>query len=408
MGSKPDLKRKYPDADDMDPDKSGDQPATDTTISGGSGSGSVPSEKPNNISPSDTLVPCTRNFTFKRLFNQYITNTPKTISVTKATSTANGRIDWNWFRIPIDDTRFYLTPRAQDYILTNGTEFKIESVSVELKQFTVFTDQVYATSAGEKFTQFPTANPFVFIYEDDNYYLPRRDVDAMEEWEIKSNTVFQAERSDCTLKRHVSVIPKGMSVDEEDLEIFNTNNWTIKDLQAPINITRKVDMPWVSIAENLYYDGTDNDTEPIAYRFPHINTIGSNNMYSSTVLSDVDTKARVRTILNEPDKIKPWEKAKQAMLVDGKPFGGPLKEFLIKPVPYSDIVNKPINYCIEFYATYTMNVSVRSSPMLYKTPRMYTPTTDSAGKGKMKHWAGHRNYGMGNVSTKKDNPDPKS
>ena len=178
----------------------------------------------------------------------------------------------------------------------------------------------------------------------------------MQEWEIKSNTVFQAERTDCTLKRHVSVIPKGMSVDAEDLEIFNTNNWTIKDLQAPINITRKVDMPWVSIAENLFYDSTASDTASIAYRFPHINTVGSNNMYTNTVLSDVDTKERIRTVMQEPDKIKPWEKANQAMLVDGKPFGGPLKEFLIKPVPYSDIVNKPINYCIEFYATYTMNV----------------------------------------------------
>ena len=30
--------------------------------------------------------------------------------------------------------------------------------------------------------------------------------------------------------------------------------------------------------------------------------------------------------------------------------------------------NKPINYCIEFYATYSINISGKSEIMLYKTP----------------------------------------
>lgn len=49
---------------------------------------------------------------------------------------------------------------------------------------------------------------------------------------------------------------------------------------------------------------------------------------------------------------------KQQLLTDGKPFGEPLKEFLIKPVPYSDLLNNSILYTIEFYATYTTVISL--------------------------------------------------
>ena len=70
--------------------------------------------------------------------------------------------------MPVDDLRFYLTPRLVDYIICSGTGFKIKAVEVELKQFTVFTDHIMPTATGEKFTQFPTTNPFVFIYEDHN------------------------------------------------------------------------------------------------------------------------------------------------------------------------------------------------------------------------------------------------
>lgn len=59
-------------------------------------------------------------------------------------------------------------------------------MEVEIEQFMVFTDHIMSTAKEEKFTQFPTSDPFVFLYKDHNYYLPQRDVDKMEEWEILS------------------------------------------------------------------------------------------------------------------------------------------------------------------------------------------------------------------------------
>ncbi len=263
---------------------------------------------------------------------------------------------------------------------------------------------VHTTSSGEKFTQFPTVNPFVFCYEDHNLYLPRRDVDKMEEWEIKSNLTHQGERSDCTLKKFISRIPAKMQVDIEDLDLFQTNDWFIKNLKQPIAVEREVNMPWVAIQENLFYDhctkSGDQQTQK-AYRFPHISTL-ANGQYTKDVATpaQVDSKERIRHILQEPDDIKAWNDRLQSMLSDNKPFGHPLKEFLIKPVPYSDITNKPITYCIEFYATYSINVSVRSQVMLYKTPRMY-PAVIGGG-----HWAGGKAYGIGNVITKQKGTRP--
>lgn len=390
-------KRKYPTAEDIDPDTSGDQSGTDAGVSVGTNiAAGGPGDR---INPTDTNIPITEHFHFKRLFNQYITNAPKVVGLEKATSQKEGKILWNWTRIPVDDLRFYLTPRTTDLLIASGHEFKINKVAVTLKQFTVFTDAIHTTSTGEQFTQLPTPNPFVFIYEDTSYILPRRDVDEMAEWEIKSNLTHQANRSDCTLKRFVSKIPKGMEIDIEDLELFNTTNWTIRTLDSPINVTRNVDMPWVSIAENLRYenavDGVNNETH-YAHRFPHINTITSSKKYGNSI-SDPDKKENIRTF-KEPDKLKPWESGgiKQQLLVSGKPFGSPLAEFLIKPVPYTDIVNQPIPYCIEFYAVYEIDCSVRASPMLYKHPRSYVAVSG------MQHWAGKRLHGLGNVITKQD------
>ena len=326
-------KRKYPSTEDFDPDTSGDQTSG---FGGATGGGSSESDQPNNITTGDTYTPTSTGFTFKRLFNQYITNTPKTIAIDKATASKAGKIFWNWFRVPIDDLRFYLTPRTTDYIITSGTEFKINSVDVELKQFTVFTDQVYATSTGEKFTQFPTTNPFVFCYEDRGFHLLRRDYKEMQEWEIKTNATHQQERQSCTLKKFVTNIPVGMSVDEEDCELFNTNDWFIKDLKQPIKVHRKVNMPWCSIAGNLLREARSGDQKALPYRFPHISTLTNDGMYDINRLdTNVDAEAKIRQILQEPDNLKAWETPKQSMLLNDKPFGGPLKEFLIKPVPYS-------------------------------------------------------------------------
>ena len=225
----------------------------------------------------------------------------------------------------------------------------------------------------------------------------------MAEWQIKTNTTHQSERSHCTLERFVSKILKGLEIDMEDLELFNTTNWSIHDLSKPITVTRDVDMPWVSIAENLRYenavDGVTNETH-YAYRFPHINTITSTHKYGLTI-SDPDKKENIR-VFQEPDAVKPWAPGgiKQQLLVSGKPFGNSLAEFLIKPVPYSDIVNKPIPYCIEFYAVYEINCSVRASPMLYQHPRSYVPASG------MSHWAGKRLHGLGNVITKQGGTEP--
>ncbi len=117
-------KRKYPDADDMDVDKQGAQPADSSTGVGG-GTSTVGPAGGSHISPSDTYCPTNTGFTFKRMFNQYITNTPKTVGLDKSGATSPGYIYWNWFRVPIDDLRFYLTPRTTDYIINSGSEFKI-------------------------------------------------------------------------------------------------------------------------------------------------------------------------------------------------------------------------------------------------------------------------------------------
>lgn len=194
----------------------------------------------------------------------------------KADANNAGGIHWNWFSVPIDHLRFFLTPKTTNFIINSGSEFKINWVNVKLKQFTVFTDMVHTTSTGEKFTQFPTSNPFVFIYEDHGLILPRRDANAMEEWEIKSNLTHQGERSACTLKRFISRIPPKMEVDIEDLDLFQTNDWAIKDLKAPINVHRDVNMPWVAVQENLFYDHPHKlggERKQIAYRFPHISTL---------------------------------------------------------------------------------------------------------------------------------------
>ena len=384
-------KFEYPTAGDLDtnPDST---TAAGGQVTGGTGGGDV-SEKAHTISSTDTSVPTHSTMTFKRLFNQYITNTVKRPEIddpsvnTSGSGAKKGYIYWHWFRVPVDDLRFYLTPRTVDYIITSGTEFKINYVEVELKQFTVFTDHIMPTATGEKFTQFPTSNPFVFLYEDNNYYLPQRDVDKMEEWEIKSNFTYQDKREDCTLKEFVSALPAGMNTHIEDCNLLNTQDWSTHELQQPIQIKRNVNMPFVSVAGNLYYEAGAGDISPIQYQFPYINS-NSNNAWYSTGVNDPDSKGKEKLVMRRATNMKD-RSGKQQLLTDGKPFGEPLKEFLIKPVPYTDIMNNPILYSIEFYATYTINVTVRSSPMLYRTPRLY-PTSSL-------HWAGKRNYGMGNV-----------
>ena len=209
----------------------------------------------------------------------------------------------------------------------------------------------------------------------------------MEEWTIKSNHTYQDKREDCTLKEFVSYLPPGMLTDVNDCNLLNTQDWSIHDLKTPIQVKRAVDMPYISIANNLYREKVAGDIDPIQYMFPYINS-NSNNTWYTTGITDPDQKGKIKVAMRGAENMRD-RSGKQQLLTDGKPFGQPLKEFLIKPVPYTDIMNTPILYSIEFYATLTIHLSVRSSPMLWKTPRLY-PTSS-------KHWAGGRNYAMGNV-----------
>lgn len=118
----------YPTSSDKDTD-----PGTSTSNANDLSTPDV-TPKSLGISPDDTATPLIPNYTFKRLFNQYITNTikspevvPPSINAT-GTGTKSGNIYWHWFRIPIDDMRFFLTPRTTDLNINSNTEFKINYV----------------------------------------------------------------------------------------------------------------------------------------------------------------------------------------------------------------------------------------------------------------------------------------
>lgn len=201
-----------------------------------------------------------------------------------------------------------------------------------------------------------------------------------------------------------SKIPKGMCVDVEDLDLFNTDDWTIKHMEAPIEVKTKVNMPWCTVPQNLFYESKSGDKAPINYRFPHIQTLYATGTgtddYSEKVISNPDSKNNLTFFMQEPETYKDFENPKQSMVTNEQPFGNSFCEFLIKPVPYSDIVNKPINYFTEFYATYSIDISVRAAPLLYKTPRQYAHVANR------KHWAAKRDYGIGNVITKYQRTKP--
>ena len=79
----------------------------------------------------------------------------------------------------------------------------------------------------------------------------------------------------------------------------------------------------------------------------------------------VDAAAKIRQILQEPDNLrKSLGKSETEHVAQREAIRAPLMEFLIKAAPYSGIVNKPINYCIEFYATFSINISVKSEIMV--------------------------------------------
>lgn len=162
----------------------------------------------------------------------------------------------------------------------------------------IFTVHIMPTSTGEKFTQFPTTDPFVFIYEDHNYYSPQRDVDKMEEWEIQSDKTFQNRRQDCTLKKFISKLPPGMQVVENDCNLLNTEDWSTHNLKTPIQVKRNINMPWISIAGNLYYESGPGDIAPVQYKFPYIST-AQNDAWYNTTLEDQDTKEQFESCREE-------------------------------------------------------------------------------------------------------------
>ena len=157
----------------------------------------------------------------------------------------------------------------------------------------------------------------------------------------------------------VNVLPAGMLVDENDINSLNTQDWTIHDLQSPIHCKRVVNMPWVTIAGNLYYESGPGDIDPVQYQFPYITNANNNAWYKESI-TGADAKEQIKVVQRRADNMKD-RSGKQQLVKEGKLFGEPLKEFLIKPVPYSDLLNNPILYSIEFYTTYKIDVSVRST-----------------------------------------------
>ena len=323
--------------------------------------------------------PGERTFKLKRRFYQCIKNTPRENAITK------DKVELNWYNVPYNDQRFYWTPATMAEVKACGDLMKVTEIGVNLHGFRAAFDIQMDLGNNTKVTATPTKDPTLFTYIHSKHILPVRDRLRMNQKEIKTNLVFQADKTDCIYKKwetenttHTQPQRDGSTVDSndpsdfymwaEDFEFANQEEFAEIPLSGNFGHKQTINMPWMLTSGNILPHANAGDKIGV-WDFPKI----------------VKGRIEEKELMWITRSYRGPRTTEQATAVNWEPWEQEIPDMLIRGYPITTEIDVEVPYTIWFWADFEATIVARKCKWIYGHKTTFPH----------KHWGAFPAFGTG-------------